>query len=116
MKNKKKALNVKIICMIIISVLAVAAIGGFATNYGAPTTQSIGTNVEATFNSSTGALTIRSTSGKGTINKTDFDDFKETIDTYDVETVTFENAVYAPQDSSELFKDFSYSKSFFSIL
>lgn len=73
-------------------------------------TQDIGTNVVANFDSSTGELSI-STSDTGAsyeINKQSFRSFIETCGINNIRTITFLNEIYAPEDSSELFKDLTF--------
>ena len=64
--------------------------------------ESVGDNVTGTFDSSTGEIKISSTEGQtGTIDKTQFRELIGKCTGYT--TITFENEVYAPQDSSGLF-------------
>ena len=68
---------------------------------------SVGTNVKATFTASTGEVHIYSTSGIGTINKTNWSTFFKKIYNVDnnlnaVKIITFDNQVNAPKDSSLL--------------
>lgn len=71
---------------------------------------SIGTNAKATFTASTGEIHIynNSTSADATISKSSWNTFLKKIITADgnldaVKTITFDNEVYAPADSSRLF-------------
>ena len=71
------------------------------------TTQDIGTDVVANFDRDTGELSI-STSSLDIfyeINKDSFRSFINTCGINNITTITFINEVYAPEDSSELFKD-----------
>lgn len=68
---------------------------------------SIGTNVVANFEQSTGAVTISSTSGVGTIEKEIFHSFVQICGATNIKTITFTNQVYPPGDSSSLFEGLS---------
>ena len=67
----------------------------------------IGTNVIANFEQSTGAVTISSTSGVGTMEKEAFDSFVQQCGAANIRTITFTNQVYPPVDSSSLFEGLS---------
>ena len=71
------------------------------------TTQDIGTNVVANFDSDTGELSISvpDTSISSDINKEAFRSFIDTCVIDNIRIITFVNEVNAPEDSSELFKD-----------
>ena len=71
------------------------------------TTQDIGTNVVASFDSDTGELSISvpDTSISSDINKEAFRSFIDTCVIDNIRIITFVNEVNAPEDSSELFKD-----------
>ncbi len=71
------------------------------------TTQDIGTNVIANFDSDTGELSISTidTDISYDINKEAFRSFINTSGIDNIRTITFVNEVNAPEDSSELFKD-----------
>lgn len=103
---KKKVSN-KIAFIIIIAIIILMLGGAYFFNYAEPV--SIGTNVTASF--SNGVLTIRSTEGIGTIDKSLLNTFVTGTSVggkNNVKTITFSNQVYAPVDSSELFSNYFY--------
>ena len=67
---------------------------------------SVGTNVKATFNGETGEVRIYSTSGIGTIDRWSLtSSFYDKCGKANIISITFQNKVYAPTNSSELFRD-----------
>ena len=64
---------------------------------------SVGTNVKATFNGSTGEVNIYSSSGTGTIDRSKLKNFWIKCGSNNIKTITFDNSVYAPVNSSLLF-------------
>jgi len=66
---------------------------------------SVGTNVKATFNGETGEVRIYSTSGIGTIDRWSLISFYDKCGKANIISITFQNKVYAPTNSSELFRD-----------
>lgn len=68
---------------------------------------SIGTNVAADFEQSTGAVTISSTSGVGIIDDRAFKSFVQICGATNIKTITFSNQVSPPADASHLFGDLS---------
>ena len=89
---------IKITSLIIIAMILFASIIGiWYVTYGATTTYVVGENAEATFNSITGELTVRSTSGVGKISIRSADSWANLdyhIGKENVKTITFVNKLH----------------------
>lgn len=68
---------------------------------------SIGTNVTANFDQTTGEVTISSTSGVGRIKRETFKSFVQLCGAMNIRTITFTNQVCLPVDSTSLFEGLS---------
>ena len=103
MRNIKVTEKIIVVFMILILIFM---LGIWYVSYGTTTTQSVGTNVEATFNDLTGELTILSTSGKGTLEESSYTAFIETIGKDKIKIITFSNGVYAYNTDEGLFSSY----------
>lgn len=101
MKRHLKKLNNKIIALIAIISIVILSLGSYMV-YG--TTYSLGTNVEATIDISTGELTIESTSGVGIINNSIYSVFGDNVAS-NIKKVTFNNTVEMESNLQSLFRD-----------
>ena len=110
-KGKSKVL---IITLLIISILAI--LSQKAILYAATTTFSIGTNVEASFNSTTQELTISSTSGIGIINENAAQTISNNVGLNNIKTLRFANPVTTTTSFRSLFNfDHPTNSNFYSM-
>ena len=117
-KNKKGIILIAIpICVIALFVIVICASKNLRNEIAhilpspieatGATGVSIGTNVVANFEPSTGAVTISSTSSTGSMEREAFDSFVGACGKENIRSVTFTNQVNPPGDVTTLFQGFS---------